>query len=218
MINSVLSEFGVNGDIRANTLFLYLLYSEITGPSQKAWKAYYESWKERTIKDLELKEEEEKKDKALNEAINLCDKMERAEIYAAVERDDKHRVTPEKIDSLSDGEVFVFGSNKDGHHMGGAAKAAAKYFGAIWGQGDGLQGQSYAISSMEGLLSMAKNINRFVKFATEHQELKFFVTPIGCGIAGYKPEHVAPLFRKAILLQNVTLPRTFWEYYLYTEY
>lgn len=217
VINRELSEFGVNGDVSAKALFLYLLYSEISGPNQRAWQAYYESWKERTIKDLELKEEEEKKDKALNEAINLCDKMERAEIYAAVERDDKHRVTPEKIDSLSDGEVFVFGSNKDGHHMGGAAKAAAKHFGAVWGQGDGLQGQSYAISSMEGIVEMAKNINRFIEFAKGHQELKFLVTPIGCGIAGYKPEQVAPLFRKAILLQNVTLPKSFWEYYCITE-
>ena len=58
VVNRVLSEFGVNGDIPAKTLFLYLLYSEITGPSQKAWKAYYESWKERAIKDLELNEEE----------------------------------------------------------------------------------------------------------------------------------------------------------------
>lgn len=62
---------------------------------------------------------------------------------------------------------------------------------------------------MEGIVEMAKNINRFIEFAKGHQELKFLVTPIGCGIAGYKPEQVAPLFRKAILLQNVTLPKSF---------
>lgn len=217
VVNRVLSEFGVNGDIPAKTLFLYLLYSEITGPSQKAWKAYYESWKERAIKDLELNEEEEKRNKAVKEAIDLCAKMERAEIYASVERDEKGRVTPEKIDSLEKNEVFVFGSNKNGHHIGGAAKAAVKHFGAVWGQGDGLQGQSCAISSMEGPVEMAKNINRFIEFAKEHQELRFLVTPIGCGIAGYKPEQVAPLFKKAILLQNVTLPKSFWEYYCMTE-
>lgn len=217
VVNRVLSEFGVNGDIPAKTLFLYLLYSEITGPSQKAWKAYYESWKERAIKDLELNEEEEKRNKAVKEAIDLCAKMERAEIYASVERDEKGRVTPEKIDSLEKNEVFVFGSNKNGHHIGGAAKAVVKHFGAVWGQGDGLQGQSCAISSMEGPVEMAKNINRFIEFAKEHQELRFLVTPIGCGIAGYKPEQVAPLFKKAILLQNVTLPKSFWEYYCMTE-
>lgn len=217
VVNRVLSEFGVNGDIPAKTLFLYLLYSEITGPSQKAWKAYYESWKERAIKDLELNEEEEKRNKAVKEAIDLCAKMERAEIYASVERDEKGRVTPEKIDSLEKNEVFVFGSNKNGHHIGGAAKAAVKHFGAVWGQGDGLQGQSCAISSMEGPVEMVKNINRFIEFAKEHQELRFLVTPIGCGIAGYKPEQVAPLFKKAILLQNVTLPKSFWEYYCMTE-
>jgi ADP-ribosylglycohydrolase len=217
VVNRVLSEFGVNGDIPAKTLFLYLLYSEITGPSQKAWKAYYESGKERPIKDLELNEEEEKRNKAVKEAIDLCAKMERAEIYASVERDEKGRVTPEKIDSLEKNEVFVFGSNKNGHHIGGAAKAAVKHFGAVWGQGDGLQGQSCAISSMEGPVEMAKNINRFIEFAKEHQELRFLVTPIGCGIAGYKPEQVAPLFKKAILLQNVTLPKSFWEYYCMTE-
>ena len=217
VVNRVLSEFGVNGDIPAKTLFLYLLYSEITGPSQKAWKAYYESWKERAIKDLEINEEEEKRNKAVKEAIDLCAKMERAEIYASVERDEKGRVTPEKIDSLEKNEVFVFGSNKNGHHIGGAAKAAVKHFGAVWGQGDGLQGQSCAISSMEGPVEMVKNINRFIEFAKEHQELRFLVTPIGCGIAGYKPEQVAPLFKKAILLQNVTLPKSFWEYYCMTE-
>lgn len=154
---------------------------------------------------------------AVKEAIDLCTKMERAEIFASVERDGKGRVTPEKIDSLEKNEVFVFGSNKNGHHIGGAAKAAVKLFGAVWGQRDGLQGQSCAISSMEGPVEMAKNINRFIEFAKEHQELRFLVTPIGCGIAGYKPEQVAPLFRKAILLQNVTLPKSFWEYYCMTE-
>lgn len=127
------------------------------------------------------------------------------------------RTTPQMIDKLEENEIFVYGSNAQGHHGGGAAYAAMKKFGAVWGQGDGLQGQSYAISSMEGLLETARNINRFINFAAQHQELKFFVTPIGCGIAGYTPLQIAPLFRKAILLHNVYLPRTFWEYYWMTE-
>lgn len=123
------------------------------------------------------------------------------------------RTTPARIDRLEKNEVFVFGSNQFGHHHGGAAAAAMKKFGAVWGVGDGLQGQSYAISTMEGLIETTKNVNRFIRFAAEHQELKFFVTPIGCGIAGYNPLQIAPLFAKALALPNVYLPRIFWEYY-----
>lgn len=122
------------------------------------------------------------------------------------------RFSPERIDSLQDNEVFVFGSNKHGHHHAGAAAAAMAKFGAKWGVGDGLCGQSYAISSMEGLLEMAKNVNRFIMFAMDHQELRFYVTPIGCGIAGYTPLQIAPMFEKAAVLPNVYLPKTFWEY------
>lgn len=125
----------------------------------------------------------------------------------------KGRMTPSMINHLNKNEVFVFGSNKLGHHMGGAAKAAMDKFGAIWGQGDGLQGQSYAINTMDGLLETAINVNRFIDFAAAHQELTFFVTPIGCGIAGYTPLQIAPLFTKAIALPNVYLPRIFWEYF-----
>ena len=126
------------------------------------------------------------------------------------------RTTPERIDRLGRNEIFVFGSNAMGHHMGGAAASAMKKFGAVWGQGDGLQGQSYAISTMEGLVETARNVNRFIRFAAEHQDLKFFVTPIGCGIAGYNPLQIAPLFEKAIALPNVYLPKLFWEYFWQT--
>lgn len=126
------------------------------------------------------------------------------------------RITPEKITHLEAKEIFVFGSNKDGHHIGGAAKTAAERFGAEWGVGDGLCGQSYAISTMEGLIETAKNINRFIDFATECSDLKFYVTAIGCGIAGYTPLQIAPLFIRAIVLKNVYLPRIFWEYYWQT--
>lgn len=127
------------------------------------------------------------------------------------------RVAPDKISRLPKGSIFVFGSNALGHHAGGAAHAAMKHFGAVWGQGDGLQGQSYAISTMEGLVNTARNVDRFVSFAAEHPELKFFVTAIGCGIAGYTPLQIAPLFHKALLLPNVFLPRIFWEYFWMIE-
>ena len=115
------------------------------------------------------------------------------------------------IDRLEEGEIFVFGSNCHGYHGGGAAHTAMKKFGAIWGQGDGLQGQCYAISTMEGLDAMSKNIRRFIDFARQHPELKFLVTRIGCGIAGYEVSEVAPLLADAAGLENVWLPDDFWK-------
>ena len=115
------------------------------------------------------------------------------------------------IESLKEGEIFVFGSNMYGNHAGGAARFAVLRFGAIWGQGEGLQGQSYAIPTMEGMSNMIPAINRFVAFAREHQELRFYVTAIACGIAGYTPEEIAPHFKDAAGLKNVCLPLSFWE-------
>ena len=121
-----------------------------------------------------------------------------------------NRTSPWMIVQLKPNEVFVFGSNVNGYHGGGAALTALQKFGAIWGQGEGLQGQSYGIPTMEGIDSMKAAIERFILFAKEHRELIFLVTPIGCGIAGYKPEEVAPFFRSAIDLENVYLPDSFW--------
>lgn len=123
----------------------------------------------------------------------------------------KDRVSPWMIVQLQPDEIFVFGSNVNGAHAGGAARTAVERFGAIWGQGEGLQGQSYAIPTMEGLDSMEAAINRFIEFAELHQEYKFLVTPIGCGIAGYSPIQIAPLFRHAVHLENVCLPESFWD-------
>ena len=111
------------------------------------------------------------------------------------------------IAELDEGEIFVFGSNGMGAHLGGAAAVAAKKFGAIYGQAEGLQGQSYAINTMDGFEVMAEQVERFVEFAREHPELTFYVTEIGCGIVGYSPEEVAPLFAGAP--GNVVLPETF---------
>lgn len=121
------------------------------------------------------------------------------------------RITSEMIDSLREGEIFVFGSNVHGNHAGGAARFAVLRFGAIWGQGEGLQGQSYAIPTMEGMSNMIPAINRFIAFAKEHQELRFYVTAIACGIAGYTPDEIAPHFKDAVNLQNVCLPLSFWK-------
>lgn len=122
------------------------------------------------------------------------------------------RITPEYISELRPDEIFVFGSNVRGKHYGGAAAFAVGRFGAIMGQGEGLQGHSYAIPTMEGMDNMRAAVERFVAFAKEHPELSFLVTPIGCGIAGYTPEEVAPLFAEAMNLDNVHLPEPFWKY------
>lgn len=124
------------------------------------------------------------------------------------------RITPEYISELQPDEVFVFGSNARGMHYGGAAAFAVGRFGAIMGQGEGLQGQSYAIPTMEGIENIRAAVDRFIAFAKEHPELTFFVTPIGCGIAGYTPEDVAPLFLKAVSLPNIYLPESFLETFL----
>lgn len=128
-----------------------------------------------------------------------------------MEQQESLRITPKWITSLQKDEVFVFGSNINGMHGGGAARVAMDKFGAVWGQGEGLQGQSYAIPTMEGLANIPPVVDRFIKFAKDHPELKFFVTPIGCGIAGYTEDEIAPLFKEATKLDNVFLPAGFWQ-------
>lgn len=122
--------------------------------------------------------------------------------------------TPNAIDSLQSDEVFVFGSNLHGHHGGGAARAAINKFGAIWGQGVGLQGQSYAIPTMQGGVETIKPyVDQFIDFAKEHTELFFYVTRIGCGIAGFKDSDIAPLFKDAMDVRNICLPESFIKEY-----
>ena len=126
------------------------------------------------------------------------------------------KYTPHFITSLEKNEIFVFGSNLEGAHLGGAARTAHQKFGAIWGQGIGLQGNSYAIPTMQGGVETIKPyVDDFIKFAKEHPELTFYVTRIGCGIAGFKDEEIAPLFKDAIQLPNVRLPKSFIENIIY---
>ena len=124
----------------------------------------------------------------------------------------QHRFTPNNIRKLEDNEIFVFGSNLAGMHAGGAARTAVEKFGAIMGQGVGLQGQSYAIPTMQGgVNTIMPYVSEFIRFADCHPELKFLVTRIGCGIAGFTPAEIAPLFAGAVSLPNVYLPEDFWE-------
>ena len=118
--------------------------------------------------------------------------------------------TPDFITELKPDEVFVFGSNLAGMHGGGAAYAAWRKFGAIMGQGVGMQGQSYAIPTMQGgVETIVPYVNEFIAYAQAHPELFFFVTRIGCGIAGFRDAEIAPLFAAAVSLPNVCLPETF---------
>ena len=120
------------------------------------------------------------------------------------------KYTPERITNLGENEVFVFGSNLAGAHGGGAALVAMRSFGAIWGQGVGLQGQSYGIPTMHGGVDVIKPyVDEFIEFARQHTELFFWVTRIGCGIAGFHDYEIAPLFKDAINLKNVALPKSF---------
>lgn len=118
------------------------------------------------------------------------------------------RYTPERVERLAPGEVFVFGSNLAGMHGGGAARKAYEDFGAEWGAGVGPTGQCYAIPTMQGgVETIAPYVDRFIQYAKEHPEQKFLVTRIGCGIAGFKDTDIAPLFKDAVGLTNVCLPK-----------
>ena len=121
------------------------------------------------------------------------------------------RIASSHITTLQPNEIFVFGSNLSGMHGGGAARLAYQKFGAIGGQGVGLQGQSYGIPTMQGGVDTIKPyVDEFIEFAKTHPQLKFLVTEIGCGIAGFSVEEIAPLFKQAIEVENIYLPERFW--------
>jgi len=123
--------------------------------------------------------------------------------------------TPENIESLLPNQIFVFGSNLKGAHGAGAARLAEEKFGAVFGQGVGLQGNSYALPTKDYNLStlhlseIQPYVDELWQFAKNNQTLQFLITKVGCGLAGYSVEDVAPLFYKFIALDNITLPQEF---------
>ena len=126
----------------------------------------------------------------------------------------KTTFTPNNITDLAQNEIFVFGSNSAGQHAGGAAAFAMDRFGAKWGVGEGLCGNTYALPTMDDLTnpaSMIPHIQKFIECAKQHPELIFYVTKVGCGIAGFTISEVAPLFKEALELKNVLLPKEFVE-------
>lgn len=126
--------------------------------------------------------------------------------------------TPEHITYLAPNEIFVFGSNLQGAHGGGAARYAYEHFGAEWRVGVGMTGHCYAIPTMHGGVKEIKPyVDKFINYAELYQDLRFLVTPIGCGIAGFTPRQIAPLFFKAIHIPNIILPREFYDVLLPLE-
>lgn len=131
------------------------------------------------------------------------------------------RTTPEKISELGPDDVFTFGSNSEGVHGKGAAKLAKERFGAVVGKGFGHYGQSYAIPTREfgndgklftlSLDDIAFNVRRFLSYAKICPELTFYVTKIGCGLAGYRVDQIAPMFAPARTMPNVVLPAEFFK-------
>lgn len=122
------------------------------------------------------------------------------------------RIAPDHISDLRENEIFVFGSNLAGMHAGGAARLAFRKFGAVWGQGVGLQGRSYAIPTMQGdVETIRPYVVEFIAFAAARPQLTFLVTQIGCGIAGFSPRQIAPLFEPARRVENIFLPACFWD-------
>jgi hypothetical protein len=133
--------------------------------------------------------------------------MKEPRVYNGIERPE---YTPERISELKADEVFVFGSNLEGMHGGGAAWVAFQKFGAVLGCGVGLRGQSYAIPTMQGgAETIQPYVDDFIVFAREHPASFFYVTRIGCGIAGFREKDIAPLFADAVGLDNVCLPEGF---------
>ena len=123
--------------------------------------------------------------------------------------------TPEFITSLKSNEVFVFGSNLNGNHAGGAAYQALEKFGAEIGNAEGMQGQSYAIPTLDknmeriNLTDLEHSIGRFYDYADEHPDLIFYLTKIGCGIAGYEVSDIATVVNCRDIPANVIIPEEF---------
>jgi hypothetical protein len=128
-----------------------------------------------------------------------------------------NRITPERVTHLRPLDVFVFGSNQAGIHGAGAALTAALCFGAKRSVANGPSGSSYAIPTKPRDLSVSlclrdisKYVDEFVAYAAERQDRCFLITEIGCGLAGYKPSDIAPMFKDCVALPHVCLPQRFW--------
>ena len=127
------------------------------------------------------------------------------------------RITPGYVDNLSSCEIFVFGSNLEGRHLGGAARTAYEKFGAEWGVGDGPTGRSYAIPTMfANSNEIRPYVEKFIEYAKEHPMNRFLLTRVGCGIAGFSDADMGYIFRDIIDIPNITYPEE-WIQFLYFD-
>lgn len=133
------------------------------------------------------------------------------------------RVTNPNIRKLKPNEVFVFGSNLAGIHGAGAARLAYDNFGAVWGEGEGLRGQSYALPTKDDklqtlpLIDVQTGVEIFSDCVEMYPEYDFLITEVGCGLAGFSPKEIAPLFNNFVHLENITMPFRFWQVLLQEE-
>jgi hypothetical protein len=154
---------------------------------------------------------DKKKEENLKECRKKVDIEENLEMEST-----NNRITPDNITELKGNEIFVFGSNEAGRHGKGAAKTAMKW-GARYGQGFGIWGNTFAIPTMDKNIHKLKIerverwINKFYQAASCLPYKKFLVTEIGCGLAGFKVKEIAPLFKECSKLENVYLPHKFWK-------
>jgi len=120
------------------------------------------------------------------------------------------------VKRIKEPEVFVFGSNLAGIHGKGAARQALKW-GAVTGVAEGISGSTYAIPTKDktvrkslSVKAINNYVDRFIKYAAENEDKVFLVTEIGCGLAGFTPDDIAPMFINALDMDNVKLPKRFW--------
>lgn len=129
----------------------------------------------------------------------------------------KPKITPRWVTDLEPNQIFVFGSNLSGIHGAGAAKLAMKW-GAEYGVGEGLRGQTYALPTVQeqvaGPLTIKQieaHVNRFLDVVEANPDLEFLLTEVGCGLCGYTPEDIAPLFERGLKYRNLWFPHWFRE-------
>jgi hypothetical protein len=129
-----------------------------------------------------------------------------------------NQFTPDVIETLKDNEIFVFGSNENGAHRGGAARMAFERFGAEWGVAVGRSGQTYAIPTLDRDMRRVEpemlyiHFEDFIEYVVTHPELTFYLTKVGCGIAGWNPAEVKKLLWEAVgetLPPNLIIPEIF---------
>lgn len=167
-------------------------------------KSIAEQYAEREYLERISREEKCQKRHNIPESHTLSEGTPKIDVY--------HRITPPIIKTLQGNEIFVFGSDLRGIHCGGTAYQALRSFGAQLGKGVGPQGRCYAIPTIVGgLQHLQPYVDEFISYAKSHTEQTFLVTPIGCGIAGFTPQEIAPLFRWAKQEDNIHLPQEFWE-------